>query len=86
VVCNATNITAQCNSCGVELFILRIPANYFFICIACRAVGNLPGLLAAFADATIVDENARIAELNEIREQYPIPDEPPPNVEQFRKG
>jgi hypothetical protein len=69
----------QCNRCGTELNVRDLPENYFFRCIGCSSVGNLPGVLARIIDANPdMARDEKYEALKEILASYPYPDSPPP--------
>ena len=74
----------MCGGCGVEMNVQEKPENYFFTCITCQQVGNLPGLLAMDADNNLEGE-ARHERLVEIAALYIKPVDKPVE-EPYRKG
>lgn len=63
-----------CNVCGLHEFLVRERFdNYFFTCMICRTIGNLPGLLALEVDRSEMTPEEKEIAVEAIKAKYPHP-------------
>jgi hypothetical protein len=70
------------------MLVRLVKENYFFHCLSCRTMGNLPGVLAHLIDVNSeLSQKEKTEELRRVQKTFPYPpkNQAPPVVP-YRRG